>query len=261
MNDTDFFDRYGPVALVTGASSGIGRSLAEALAAKGLDLVLVARREERLRELASRLNAERGIQVTVCPLDLAAPDAARQVLDATASLDVGLVVSNAGFAFKGAFDDCDPAFMSDMLAVNCHTPMQLARGFVPRLRERGRGGILLTASVEGLMGCPYSAVYSATKAFTISLGEALWGELTPQGISVLTLCPGATDTEALARHGIDPASLPNLMSPDAVASLALDNLDQGPSHFPSEHYKAMFGQLQAMPRGQALMAMANSMKP
>jgi short-subunit dehydrogenase len=94
-----------------------------------------------------------------------------------------------------------------------------------------------------------------------SLAEALWGELTPEGIDVLAICPGATDTEALGRHGIDPTTLPNVMSPDAVAKLALENLSQGPVLITSEHYRATFDRLLSMPRRDALMAMAARMKP
>ncbi len=256
----DFFNRYGPAALVTGASSGIGRSFAELLAARGLDLVLVARRAQRLEELATALTAKHGVRVTVCPIDLAAADAAQQMLDATASLDIGLVISNAGFGFKGAYDHGDPQTMSHLLMVNCHVPMLLARGFVPRLRTRGRGGIVLTSSIEGLMGVPFSTAYAASKAFVVSLGEGLWAELTPEGIDVLTLCPGATDTEAPRLQGIDPATLQHLMSPDDVARMTLENLRNGPTYIPSEHYKASFERLLSMPRHDALQAMARSMK-
>lgn len=261
MKPDDFAARYGPVALVTGASSGIGQSFAEQLASKGLDLVLVARRAQRLQELATRLQREFAVRVTVCPVDLARSDAAQMILDASASLEIGLVISNAGFGFKGAFENGDPQVMADVLAVNCHTPMQLARGFVPRLRARGRGGLLFTSSVEGLIGCPYSAVYSASKAFINSLGESLWAELQPHGVDVLTLCPGATDTEAPRLQGIDPATLQNVMAPDEVARLTLAQLAAGPTYLPSAHYKASFEHLLAMPRRDALRAMAASMKP
>jgi uncharacterized protein len=196
MNNQDFIDRYGPVALVTGASSGIGRSFAEALAAKGLDLVVVARRSPRLDELAARLQRAHGVKVTVHQSDLAQVAAVEAIVDATSSLDVGLLVSNAGFGFKGPFDEGNAKAMADMLMVNCNAPMMLARGFVPRLKSRRKGGIVFTSSVEGLMGVPFSAAYSATKGFLNSLGEALWAELAPLCIDVLTLCPGAPDTEA-----------------------------------------------------------------
>jgi hypothetical protein len=198
--------------------------------------------------------------VTVCQIDLAEADAARQIADATESLDIGLLVSNAGFGLQGEHSTIDAKAMADMLLVNCNTPMQLTHSFIPRLRKRGRGGMILTSSVEALIGCPYSAAYSASKAFVKSLGEALWGELAPEGIDVLTICPGATDTEALGRHGIDPATLPNVMSPDEVARLALENLRGGPVLITSEHYKSMFDRLVSMPRRDALTAMAARMK-
>jgi short-subunit dehydrogenase len=260
MSDIDIAGRYGPVALVTGASSGIGRSFAELLAAKGLDLVIVARRVQRLDELASSLSHRYRVKVTVCQIDLSTTTAAQQMLDATALLDVGLVVSNAGFGLKGRYEEGDPRKLSEMLTVNCHIPMMLAHGFIPRLRKRGRGGLILTSSVEGLIGCPFSTVYSATKALVKSLGEGLWGELTPEGIDVLTLCPGATDTEAAALQGIDPKTLHNLMSPDDVARLTLENIRNGPTYIPSAHYQAAFDRLLSMPRADALAAMARSMR-
>lgn len=260
MYSTDFVALYGPAALVTGASSGIGQSFAELLAAKAMDLVLVARRVERLDELAERLGQQHGVQVKVCQIDLSDPMAATQILDATAAIDIGLVVSNAGYGFKGDHAAQDPRELTEMLMVNCNMPMLLANGFAPRLRARGKGGIILTSSVEALMACPYSTAYSASKAFVSSLGEALWGELTPDGIDVLTICPGATDTEAPRRHGMDPATMKNVMSPDAVAELALANMKEGPVLICSEHYKAIFEQLLSMPRRDALMAMARSMK-
>lgn len=260
-----FKQHYGPVALVTGASSGIGRAFAEMLAAAGLDLVVVARRRDRLDELATRLQQQHGVAVTVCECDLASPSAVRVILEATQHLDIGLVISNAGFGFKGAFDNNDPHAMSEMLMVNCHTPMLLARGLLPKLRARsadgkGRGGIMFTSSVEGLIGCPYSTTYAATKAFVVSMGEGLWGELTPEGIDVLTLCPGATDTEAPRLQGIDPSTLQNVMSPEDVARLALENIHNGPTYIPSEHYQKSFAHLLALPRRDALQMMARSMK-
>jgi uncharacterized protein len=260
MNKTDFIDRYGPVALVTGASSGIGRSFAHVLAAKGLDLVVVARRKQRLEELAARIKTSHGVRVTVLQSDLAQVGAAQAIVDATSSLDVGLLVSNAGFGIKGPFEEGNATMMADMLMVNCHAAMMLARGFVPRLRARGKGGIIFTSSVEGLIGVPYSAAYAATKGFLNSLGEGLWGELTPHGINVLTLCPGATDTEAPGLQGIDTKTLANVMSPDDVAARTLENLSDGPVYIASDHYKASFDRLLSMSRRDALSAMAKSMR-
>lgn len=259
MTHEDFKNKYGPVALVTGASSGIGRCLAEQLAAKGMDLALVARRVERLDALASQLKSRHGIEVKVCPIDLAQAGAVRQIAQATASLDIGLVLSNAGFSLPGEHAATDPDALADMLMVNCHTPMLLTREFIPRLLKRGRGGIILTSSVEGLIGCPFSTAYSASKAFVRIFGEGLWGELTPHNIDVLVICPGATDTEALSRHGIDPATLPHLMSPEQVAALTLEHVSDGPVLVTSEHYKTVFDRLLSMPRRDALTAIANRM--
>jgi short-subunit dehydrogenase len=256
----DFASRYGPAALVTGASSGIGKSFAMQLAAMGMDVVLVARRLNRLESLAAQLRAEHRVQVTVCQIDLAEADAVHRIMGLTSALEVGLLVSNAGYGLKGDHSAHDPRALAAMLTVNCNAPMQLTNGFIPRLRQRGKGGIILVSSVEALIGCPYSAAYSASKAFVKSLGEALWGELAPDGIDVLTVCPGATDTEALSRHGIDPTKLPNLMSPDEVARLSLTSLNQGPVVIASEHYKATFEKLLSLPRRDALTAMAKSMK-
>ncbi|MFT3968165.1 MAG: SDR family NAD(P)-dependent oxidoreductase [Sphingobium sp.] len=258
---TEFLTRYGPAALVTGASSGIGRAFAEELAGRGFDLVLAARRIDRLEVLAERLEDRSRVSVMPLEVDLADPAAARRLLDATAGIDIGLVVSNAGFGSKGPFEADDPARQAEMLTVNCHATTQIARGFIPRLRARGKGGILFTSSVEGLIGCPYSAVYSATKAYVNALGEALWGELTPDGIDVLTLCPGATESEAAEKQGLDPSKIANQQPAEEVARLALDNLKAGPVYIPHPHYRASFDHLLSLPRAQALAAMAQGMKP
>lgn len=254
---TDFADRYGPWALVTGASSGIGRAFAEELAARGVNLVLTARRAAHLEQLAGAL----GVATRILPADLGDPDTPAALLAETADFDVGLVVSNAGFGMKGAHEGNDPTAMTEMLMVNCNAPMQLAHGFLPRLRTRGRGGLLIVSSIEGLMGCPFSTAYSASKALVIALGEGLWGELDGSGIDVLTVCPGATESEAAAKQGIDIAKLRDVMPARAVAAASLEALGDGPTFFPSAPYKASFDQLLALPRRDALRAMAAGMRP
>ena len=208
MGYDTFRERYGPAALVTGASSGIGQAFAEELAERGFDLVLTARRRDRLQKLADRLQSAYGIQAHVIEADLSDPVAPRAIIDATSGFDIGLLVSNAGFNIKGAFETKDPSAMAKMLTVNCHAPMQLAHGFIPRLKVRGKGVIVFTSSVEGFIGCPYSTAYSASKALVIGLGEGLWGELNSEGIDVLTLCPGATESEATEK--LPPTQLANL---------------------------------------------------
>lgn len=254
-NFAEFKNRYGPLALITGASSGIGWGFAEELAERGLDLVLVARRENRLKELADQLQAKHGTHSHIVPLDLAREDAPQELLGRTRELDIGLVVSNAGFGFKGDHATISPQDLTDMIMVNCHTPMQLARGFTPRLRARRRGGIVFTSSVEGLIGCPCSAAYSASKALVSAFGEALWAELEPEGIDVLTLHPGATVSEATLKQGIDITRLADVKTGRDVARLTLEALRDGPAFHSSEHYRRKFEGLLAMPRRDALRAM------
>ena len=261
MTDKPFLDRYGPWALVTGASSGIGAGFAEELAARGLNLVLAARRTDRMEQLGRRLEAEHGVVVRVIASDLADPAGPARLAAACADLDLGLVVSNAGFGLKGPHEGNAPQAMTDMLMVNCNAPFQLAHAFLPRLKARARGGLMFTSSIEGLMGCPYSTAYSASKALVIALGEGLWGEVQGSGVDVLTVCPGATESEAAAKQGIDIARLSNVMPARECAALSLDALADGPTFFPSAFYKANFDQLLALPRRQALSAMAAGMRP
>lgn len=256
MKPEEFRQTYGPTALVTGASSGIGLAFAEELAARGFDLVLTARRTDHLDALAQRLLSSCGVRTRVIGADLSDPAAPARLLAATAGDDIGLIISNAGFNVKGAYETTDAAAMSRMLTVNCHAPMQLAHGFIPRLKARGKGGIVFTASIEGLIGCPYSAAYSATKALVISLGEALWGEMQGTGVDVLTLCPGATESEATAKL----EGIAHLQPAADVVRLALENMRGGPACFPHAHYLEMFERLRAMPRRDALAGMAQSMK-
>lgn len=257
---TTFRERYGPVALVTGASSGIGWAFAEELAERGFDLVLAARRTERLEELAARLEAAHGTRSQILASDLTRPEAPTALLAATADVEVGLVVSNAGFNIRGHFESTDAAQMADMLTVNCHAPMQLAHGFLPRLKRRGNGGLIFTASVEGLIGCPFSTAYSATKALVVGLGEGLWGELQGTGVDVLTLCPGATESEATAKYAEQYAAVPHMQPARDVARLALDHIAEGPTYVPNDHCRAQFDQLTALPRRDALAAMAGAIK-
>jgi uncharacterized protein len=261
MANMDFSQRYGPVAVITGASSGIGYAFAEELAGRGLDLVVTARRLDRLEELAGRLSREHGVEVTPFQSDLSDPAAPGQLLDFTAGTDVGLVISNAGFGLRRAPHEAhNAATLTTLLMLNCNAPSVLAHGFVPRLRDRGAGGIIFTSSVEGAMGGPYSAAYSASKAMVIAFGEALWGELAGSGIDVLTLCPGKTVSEAAVKQGFSAATLDDAMPAREVAQLALDHITDGPTYISSEYYAAMIERLSALPRRQALLASADAMQ-
>ena len=259
-----FRERYGPVALVTGASSGIGVGFAEELAERGLDLVITARRKDRLDALAARLRADHGVQVGVVVADLSDPAAPQQLFDACKGQDIGLVVSNAGFSVRGYHESLDPAELTEMLTVDCHAPLHLAHRFLPGLKARAandRGaGFLMVSSIEALMGCPFSAAYAAMKALVVHLGEGLYAEAAGSGVDILTCCPGATDTEAGVRAGVDMSKVANVQQPRELAAMTLDNLANGPTYFPNAHYKAQFDAMLAMPKPDALRAMAQGMK-
>jgi short-subunit dehydrogenase len=219
-----FREKYGPWALVTGASSGIGEQLARAIAAEGLDVLMVARRSDRLEAIAAELRRDHGVEAESIALDLAMRDFVGPLLAACEGKDVGLVVSNAGLGAKGTLQESDVDHLAKLVDVNCRALVLLAHAFAPRLIARGRGGLLVTASIEAYSAFPYSATYAATKAFDRSFGEALWAELRQHGIDVLVLSPGATDTDILPSQG--------LMRPEDVARQALDHLGSGPSFVP-----------------------------
>ncbi|MFX0578238.1 SDR family NAD(P)-dependent oxidoreductase [Nocardia nepalensis] len=217
----------GATAVVTGASSGIGAELATALARRQCDLVLVARREDRLRDLATQLEQAHGIRARVVAADLSVPaevERLARLLDAgDAPIDV--LVNNAGFATHGTFVEQDATRLGDEVAVNVGAVVGLTRALLPAMVRRGRGVVLNVASTAAFQPIPYMAVYGATKAFVLSFTEALWGELEGTGVDVLALCPGATDTEFFDVAG-ESASVGGRQTPSQVAATAMRGLDR-----------------------------------
>ena len=255
------FSLAGRVALVTGASSGLGAGFAVALAQAGADVVLAARRADKLADI-SRQVRELGRAALAVETDVTDPDAcqaaAQAAIERFGRLDA--LINNAGLGTAVPALRETPEQFREVIEVNLLGAYWMAQA-AARVMAPG-SSIVNVASVLALMkSYNPQAAYSASKAFVRNLGEALWGELAPEGIDVLAICPGATDTEALGRHGIDPATLPNVMSPGAGAQLALDNLSRGPVLITSEHYQATFDRLLSMPRRDALAAMAARMKP
>jgi uncharacterized protein len=184
-------------ALITGASAGIGWELARLFAADKSNLVLVARRRERLEELAAELNRQHGVEVRVVATDLARPDAPRAILDQLAAENVAIdvLVNNAGFGALGAVAVLDADRQMEMVQVNVAALTHLTRLLLPGMIERRRGGVLNVASTAGFQAGPFMAVYYATKAYVISFTEALGDELAASGVKVSCLCPGPTTTE------------------------------------------------------------------
>jgi len=217
---------YGGWAVVTGASAGIGEAFARALAAERVNLVLTARREERLRSLASDLEARHEIATRVVPLDLVSDDAPRRLLDATADLDVGFVLNNAGFGVAGRFEQGPYERVLEMVRLNCVVVTAVSHLFLPRLIARGRGALVIVASVAGYQPLPLAAVYGATKAFDLMLGEALWAENRGRGVDVLAVSPGPTDTEFQAVAGEKPHTA---VPPTDVVNATVGALGKQPS--------------------------------
>jgi uncharacterized protein len=240
MTMNDLRARYGEYALVTGASSGIGAEFAAQLAAAGLNLVLVARRKDRLDALAVRLRAEHGTVTETIELDLAADGAVGELARRTGRLDVGLVVSSAGIVTSGPFLRNDLAAESALLRLNLEVPAQLAHVYGQALARRGRGGIILVSSAVAFAPVPYTANYAAAKAYIASLGQALHYELKDSGVDVLTLAPGPTRTEGADNaEGIDFGKLPvPSMQPGPVVRAALRGLGRKPLVIPGPLNKA-----------------------
>lgn len=233
---TTFTSRYGPWALVTGASSGIGEELARQLASRGLSVVVVARRTERLLALGIELESAHGVSIRPLAFDLGDAASLSKLEEATADLDIGLVACNAGYGEKGDFATSDRRAQLGMIDLNCRSTTGIAHAFVPRLVARGRGGLVITASTAAFQGVPFSATYAATKAFDLALAEGLFHELRPAGVDVVALCPGGTETEGPKRTGVDTSRVPaGLMPVGPVVAAALNQLGRGPIAIPGVH--------------------------
>lgn len=225
MTRGSFARRYGPWALVAGGSEGLGAAFAAGIANRGVNLVLVARRTEQLEDAAARLRSEHAVEVVTVAADLAGLDALDRVSAAAEGLEIGLVVANAALAPEGAFVRSAEEDLRRAIDINCRAGTLLARRFAPAMADRGRGGIVFVSSLAGMQGVPGLAAYSATKAYLIALGEALWAELRREGVDVLTVCPGAVSTPGYEQASRRPA--PGSMTPEAVAAVALGSLGRG----------------------------------
>jgi short-subunit dehydrogenase len=252
IRSTSFGSRYRGAALITGASSGIGAAFAHELAKDGTDVILVARRGDRLSELAQTLRAAHGVSAHVCALDLLSPDAVPRIESflAERGLAVGLLVNNAGFAVPRPFRRADPAALDAMIRLHCNVPVALTRALVPAMIARGRGAVILVASVAGYLLSPSSSVYGATKAFDLHLGESLWAELSPLGIDVLALSPGYTRTEFQEVAGITGLTDSRWVwsLPEDVAREGLSRLGRQASAVAGWQYKALCTAVRLVPR-------------
>jgi short-subunit dehydrogenase len=183
-------NNYGPWAVVTGASSGIGLELAERLAESGFNLVIHSRSESVLTDLAKRLQSTYTIKVEVVAADVATAEGVQKIIQATSSLPIGMLVASAGFGTSGEFIHTSVHSEINMLRVNCEALLTLTHHFAQKFTEQKRGGIILLSSIVAFQGVPYSANYAATKAYVQSLAEGLVEELKPFGVDVLAAAPG-----------------------------------------------------------------------
>ncbi len=229
MSD-DFRTRYGPWGLVAGASVGLGAQFATQLAARGLHLCLIARREEPLQALAERLRADFGVEVRSAALDLARPDLEAPLRDLTGDVEIGLLVYNAAATAIGPFAEQKLADKLRIVDVNCRGPLLLAHQFGRPMLERGRGGIVLMSSLAGFQGTPLVATYAASKAYLRVLAEGLWAEFSRSGVDVLACHGGAIATPNFEQS--QPRGNPRPMAPRQVVSEALAALGRGPGAIP-----------------------------
>ncbi len=236
--------RYGPWALVTGASDGIGRAMAGRIAAEGINVVLVARSTDRLHALATELSAAHNVDTRVLPTDLADPGAVDAISDLTSELDIGLVVLAAGFGTTGTFLETTLKEELQLIAVNITAVTGLSHTFAGRLAARGKGGIVLFGSIVGWQGVPGQANYAASKAYVQSLAEALHDELKPRGVDVLPVAPGPVDSGFGARAGL---TMTSATSPEVVAAAALNALGRR-TVIPGARGKFLTSALTPLPR-------------
>lgn len=244
--------RYGDWAVVTGASDGIGREMALRIAEAGVNVLVVARRRDRLDALAVELDA-RGVRTIVVAADLATRAGIAAVIDATSKIDVGLFVAAAGFGTSGSFLESNLDAELEMIDVNCRAVAAMAFHFGRRFATRERGGIVLMSSLLAFQGVPRAANYAATKAYVQSLAEALHVELAPLGVDVVASAPGPIHSGFAARAGM---SMGMGQPPTAVAKATLDALGRSTTVRPGWLSKLLEGSLMFLTRWLRVRIMA-----
>ena len=240
-----FKEQYGPWAIVTGASAGIGEEFARQLARMGLNLILIARRKQRIDELARQLQSASKIQVKAIAADLSRPDFLPPLASAIGSTEVGLLVNNAGFGLAGEFLDHELEKELALLDVNCRAALILTHAFGRQMAQRKRGGIIFVSSVSGFIATPFEAHYAASKAYELFLAESLGYELKKNGVDVLALCPGSTDTEFHAVAGMRSVGA---MPVAPVVELAIKKLGKTRVTIPGWHNRLLVALLRFTPR-------------
>lgn len=258
----EFGRRYGPWAVVAGGSEGIGAAFSEELAQRGVQLILLAEREQPLLEFGQSLARRHAVEVRTHVLDLGASDSVARLEQACAGCDVGLGIYNAAFSEVLEFAEQGVEGKLRTLDVNARGALLFCHWLTPKLISRGNGGMILMSSLAALQGTPRVAAYAATKAFDLVLAESLWYELRPHGVDVLGVCAGATRTPGWLKTKPRRAGLltPPVMRPEQVAREALDALGSGPSRVMGMANRAVAGLLsRGLGRRRAVSLLGRSM--
>ncbi len=254
----EFQKHYGPWAVIAGASQGLGAAYADQLAARGINLLLIARRTELLDELAAYLTQQYAIQTQTLTLDLSCPDAAEQISRKTEGMDIGLLVYNAAFSVVGPFIDRPVDDHLKEIDTNIRTPLVLTYTLGERMLEKGRGGVILMSSLSAFQGSAFISNYGATKAFNMLLAEGLWEEWRRRGVDVLVCIAGAIKTPNYL------ASAPRktgrfsdaTLAPETVVHEALEALGRQPHVIPGRSNRlASFVMRHLLPRQMAIQLM------
>lgn len=246
-------EKYGPWALVTGASAGIGAEFARQIAGHGINVVLVARRRDRLEALASAIEDMYRVEARVAPADLSSRDIVQVLQPAIADIEIGLLINCAGFGSTGPFLDVDIGVQDSMINVNCRAPALLSHELAQGMRERGRGGLVFVSSVNGFCAARGMSNYNATKAYDLLFGEGLASELKPYGVDVQVLCPGPTLSEfqevaGLDRRKVGPFERWVFVSPSSVVLSSLRALGKRVTVIPGLSNKLAVFMMRLLPR-------------
>lgn len=254
-------DRYGPWALIVGGSEGVGSAFARQLAEDGFGIVLVARNAERLEDTANELRSA-GVQVRTVALDLLTDDAVERIVAATADLEIGLLIMNAGAnTYGNEFIGGDLAKHTEVLDLNITRQLPLVHHYGEAMVERGRGGLILVGSLSGYAGSAREGVYAASKAFLRVFAEGLWVECKPRGVDVLHLVLGLTRTPAMERKGLNfDSPLVPVSDPDDVAREGLDHLVDGPVWITSGNERTAVARSAALDRGAVILKSIEGIK-
>ncbi|MBV1909368.1 MAG: SDR family NAD(P)-dependent oxidoreductase [Kangiellaceae bacterium] len=220
---SSLYKQYGPTALVTGATSGIGNAFAFQLAAMGFDLIIVSRNEENLEQVSREIKAKHSVNIYFRAIDLSDASQVETMLDSVQDFNIGLVINNAGWGIPGVFQKHLISDSLKELQLNVTTPLSIARHFIDRVTDkRERAGLIFLSSIAGYTGSPYLAGYAAAKAWVLNFGMALGIELKPKGIDVLVVAPGPTKTGMFGIDNLDFEKLPmHWMRPEEVAKEGL----------------------------------------